>query len=145
MNCCDVYTCGSLFWIGAVFACMCVVMPAGCERPDEPADIASPDSERNEWPFDQAPNVAAITTRQVIEDGLPILTVVHYSDDHSWAFLCGTSNATEDGRVIGMGTAMKLDPTLASIADLPPGYSASRSAVGQAWTRQQDKDEETEE
>jgi len=36
----------------------------------------------------------------------------------------GTSNATEDGRVIGMGTALKLDPTLATIADLPSGWRA---------------------
>ena len=90
----------------------------------------------NPWPFDQAPNVAAITTRQVIEEGLPILMVVHYEDDHDWAFTCGTSNATEDGRVIGMGTALNLDPTLAAIADLPPGWRAWRRAVGQPWIRE---------
>ena len=90
----------------------------------------------NEWPFDQAPNVAAITTRHVIEAGLPILNVVHYDDDHSWAFTCGTSDATEDGRVIGMGTALKLDPTPATIADLPPGWCAHRRGVGEAWIRE---------
>jgi hypothetical protein len=88
------------------------------------------------WPFDQAPNVAAITTRQVIEDGLPILVVIHYRDDHSWAFVCGTSNRTGDGRVIGMGTALKIDPTLVSIADLPPGYCARRTAIGATWVRE---------
>ena len=51
----------------------------------------------NDWPFDQAPNVAAITSRQVLEDGLPILRVIHYSDDHSWAFTCGTTSETEEG------------------------------------------------
>ncbi|MGH9968902.1 MAG: hypothetical protein ACREBG_14035 [Pyrinomonadaceae bacterium] len=51
-----------------------------------------------DWPFDQAPNVAAITTRQVIESGSPILLVTHYEDDHSWAFLCGTTDRfPEDG------------------------------------------------
>jgi hypothetical protein len=95
----------------------------------------------SEWPFDQAPNVAAITTRQVIEDGLPILTVVHYADDDSWAFLCGTSNATEDGRVIGMGTAFKLDSTLSTIADLPPGWCAHRRAIGEPWIREPNSDE----
>ena len=96
----------------------------------------------NEWPFDQAPNVAAITTRQVIEDRLPILTVIHYAEDDSWAFVCGTSNATEDGRVIGMGTALKMDSTLATIADLPPGWYAHRSAVGEAWTKQPNPDDQ---
>jgi hypothetical protein len=95
----------------------------------------------SDWPFDQAPNVAAITTRQVIEDGLPILTVVHYADDDSWAFVCGTSNATEDARVIGMGTALKIDPTLATVADLPTGWCAHRSAVGEAWTKEPNHDE----
>jgi hypothetical protein len=74
-----------------------------------------------DWPFDQEPNVVAITTRQVIKDGLPILNVEHYLDDHSWAFVCGTTDRTEDGRVISMGTALKFDPTLRGIADLPPG------------------------
>ena len=95
----------------------------------------------NDWPFDQAPNVAAITTRQVIEDGLPILSVVHYAEDDSWAFVCGTSSATEDGRVIGMGTALQIDATLATIADLPPGWCAHRRAIGEAWTKQPNPDD----
>jgi len=37
-----------------------------------------------EWLFDQAPNAAAITTRQVIDLNCPILQVTHYEDDHSW-------------------------------------------------------------
>lgn len=86
-----------------------------------------------EWPFDQLPNVAAITTRQVLEDGLPILLVTHYEDDYSWGFLCGTTNATEDGRVIGMRSAVQIDPTLLDVANLPPGCSARRAAIGAKW------------
>ena len=63
-----------------------------------------------DWPFDQTPNTAAITTRQVLEDNLPILRVSHYRDDHSWAFVCGTTNKTEDGRVICMIEALEIDP-----------------------------------
>lgn len=91
-----------------------------------------------DWPFDQAPNVATITTRQVLNGERPILIATHYSDDHSWGFVCGSTNDTHDGRVIGMGEALKLDPTLREIADLPPGWSARRSAVGQEWTRYSD-------
>ena len=76
------------------------------------------------WPFDQAPNTAAITTRQVLDGEKEIRAVVHYSDDHSWAFLCGTTNDKEDGRVITMSDALTLDDTLRTIADLPP--SATR-------------------
>jgi hypothetical protein len=95
------------------------------------------------WPFDQAHNVAAITTRQVL-DGAPILRVAHYEDDHSWAFTCGTSNETADGRVIGMQCALNIDPTLATIADLPPGWSAWRECVGSEWQREISQFEEEE-
>jgi hypothetical protein len=47
---------------------------------------------REDWPFDQAENVAAITTVHVLERRLPILRVTHYDDDHSWAFVCSTTN-----------------------------------------------------
>lgn len=93
-----------------------------------------------DWPFDQAPNVAAITTRQVLEENLPILRVTHYSDDRSWAFVCGTTDRTEDGKVIRMDEALEIDPTLRSVADLPPGWSAWRKAVGSDWTTQENKD-----
>ena len=88
-----------------------------------------------DWPFDQGPNVAAITTVNVLDGGAPILRVTHYSDDHSWAFLCGLTNDDAHGRVIGMGTALRIDPTLREIADLPPGWTAWRTRVGAAWQR----------
>jgi hypothetical protein len=92
------------------------------------------------WPFDQAPDVAAITTRFVLDEGLPILLVTHYSDDHSWAFVCGTTNETDDGRVISMRQVLRLDATLRDVADLPPGWSASRARVGGDWHRTRDSE-----
>jgi hypothetical protein len=91
----------------------------------------------DDWPFDQAPNVATVTTRAVL-DGAPVLLVVHYSDDHSWAFLDGAELNEQDGRVVGMGTMLKLDPTLAGIAELPPGWVARRGAPGEPWAAAQD-------
>jgi hypothetical protein len=93
---------------------------------------------RNLWPFDQGPRVACITTRWVLDDGLPILRVTHYSDDHSWAFVCGTPVTVEDGRIISMQSALRLDPTLRTIADLPPGWIAWREDVGAPWNRYSD-------
>ena len=93
-----------------------------------------------DWPFDQAPNVAAISTRQVIELNYPILIVTHYEDDDSWGFLCGTTDDhINDGRVIGMGKALALDPTLRSIADLPSGWSAWRKDKDSTWVRYPEK------
>jgi len=92
-----------------------------------------------EWPFDQGPAVAAVTTRQVIEQKLPILCVTHYFDDHSWGFVCGTTDTTEDGRVITMREALERDPTLREVADLPPGWSAHRKDIGSQWKRFQNE------
>jgi hypothetical protein len=89
----------------------------------------------DEWPFDQGKNVAALTTRQVLREGHPILRVVHYSDDHSWAFTCGTTSDPNDSLLVNMKSIIELDATLLSIADLLPGWGASREGVGLSWKR----------
>jgi hypothetical protein len=94
------------------------------------------------WAFDQGPDVAAITTQQVL-DGLPVLNVVHYDDDDSWAFTCGTTDDPDDGRVIAMEEAVNRDPTLISIADLPSGWRAWRESVGAVWHRKASASQET--
>lgn len=89
------------------------------------------------WPFDQGPTTAAITTRQVLDGEKDVLVVVHYSDDHSWAFLCGTTDDKADGRVITMEHAVEIDATLRSIADLPPGSMACRESRDAAWEKRE--------
>jgi hypothetical protein len=91
------------------------------------------------WPFDQAENVAAVTSRSVLA-GAPVLLVVHYSDDHSWAFLDSAEFDEADGRLVGMGEILSIDPTLAGIADLPPGWVARRRAPGEPWAAAQDEE-----
>ena len=94
---------------------------------------------KDQWPFDQGPNVAALTTRQVLELKLPILMVTHYLDDHSWAFVCGTTDEyRRDGRVICMADVLKLDESLRGIADLPAGWSAERKDSNSDWCRYPD-------
>lgn len=88
-----------------------------------------------DWPFDQAPNVACITSVNVLNRTHHILQVCHFADDHSWGFTCGLTNKEEDARIIGMGEALERDPTLRGIADLPPGWSATRVSVGGPWRR----------
>lgn len=90
---------------------------------------------RKQWPFDRPAKTPAITTRQVLERKEEIHVAVHYADDGTWAFLCGTTDAKDDGRVITLADAVKLDETLASIADLPPGWKAWRESRTAAWQR----------
>ena len=88
-----------------------------------------------EWPFDQAPNVAAITVRSILE-GDPILYVSHDLDDDGWQFLDGRPADTAAGRVIGMREVLRVDPTLRSIADLPSGWIAWRKSRSDPWVRE---------
>jgi len=95
------------------------------------------------WPFDQARNVAAISTEQVLLERALITTVVHYADDHSWAFTCGRAASPEDARVVSMRQVIEHDPTLLEISDLPPGWCATREALGGAWVRCEGTDAES--
>ncbi len=97
-------------------------------------------SGKNSWPFDQAPNVAAITLRRIVlpakgASPRPILYVIHEPDDHSWTFLDGDAVTSADAAIVGMGEMLRHDPTIAEIADLPPGWEANRTKVGAPWIR----------
>ena len=74
---------------------------------------------RDEWPFDQVRNAATLTTSGVIERGLPVLVAIHYADDHSWAFLCGTTNRDEDARLIALGEFFGREPLIDIDPDFP--------------------------
>jgi len=89
------------------------------------------------WPFDQPPNAQAVTCQAVL-DGAPVLIVVHYSDDRSWAFLEPESLDPDESRVVAMGAILRLHPSLASIAELPPGWLATRESAAAPWVRAAD-------
>jgi hypothetical protein len=88
-----------------------------------------------DWRFDQPGSVAAVTSAAVLA-GAPILVVVHYSDDASWGFFDGASVGPAEDRVVSMGEALSLDPSLDTIADLPPGWVARRASSDGAWIRE---------
>lgn len=88
-----------------------------------------------DWPFDDTPNTACITTVHVMEGRRPILLVTHDGDDGGFQFLCGTTNNSDDARVVGLSTILNLDPSVAEVADLPPGWRAWREDVGSPWQR----------
>lgn len=86
------------------------------------------------WPFDQARTVAAFTTRQVLEQRLPILRVIHSAEDDGWEFTCGTTSETADIRLISMAEAVAMDASLLQVASLASGRGAYRTAAGDPWT-----------
>ena len=99
-------------------------------------------SEDPNWKFDQARNVGAVTTAQVLDDAMPVLLVIHYGDDCSWAFLCDTTDNEDDSRMVTMEQIVEMDPTLKEIADLPPGWIAYRDFIGDEWDRFQEEEGE---
>lgn len=88
-----------------------------------------------DWPFDDPPNVAVITTVQVLEKGFPILRVSHDEDDGAWQFSCGTTYNTKDGRIVALSTITGLDLSIGELADLPLGWTAWRSSTAADWQR----------
>lgn len=87
------------------------------------------------WHFDQAPNVTCIASRSVFE-GKAVLVVTHYEDDHSWAFLDGERRDPADALVVAMSEVLTAHLELIDIAELPPGWTASRVAKGEPWSKQ---------
>ena len=88
------------------------------------------------WVFDQGRNVACLTCESVLA-GSPVLLVTHYEDDDSWAFLDGQMVREQDMKVVAMASVVDRHPDLADIATLPPGWTATRSDLGDAWVLSQ--------
>jgi hypothetical protein len=84
--------------------------------------------------------VAAISDRGVLDDGMPVVFVIHYSEDESWAFLSGEAFSPDRGLLVSMGNVVRRDPSLLSIADLPPGWVATRDSADGRWLRREDPD-----
>jgi hypothetical protein len=89
------------------------------------------------WMFDQLPNVACIAGRDVMA-GSPVLEVAHFEDDHSWAFNGAGRNDAAQAMVVAMSEVLELHAELHCLADLAPGWTATRPAVGEAWQRRQE-------
>ncbi|MGZ8899196.1 MAG: hypothetical protein ACXW3Z_03795 [Limisphaerales bacterium] len=87
------------------------------------------------WKFDQPPNCAVFTIRNIVKNGAPILHVTHDADDHGWQFL-GLEDADEtQAMIVGLAEMLALDPTLQELFDLPVGWHAWRKSKESRWSR----------
>jgi len=73
----------------------------------------------DDWPFADPPDVATITTRQIIHGNEPILLVSRDADDGCWQFLTGGAFEVADGMIILLRNMIARDPSLAELAALP--------------------------
>ena len=93
-------------------------------------------SQPSPWPFADKPNVAVFTTKSVASGKDSILFVSHDADDGSWQFL-GSDELTEGtASVVGLSSVVRLDASIAELADLPLGWIAHRETRRDPWTRE---------
>jgi hypothetical protein len=93
------------------------------------------DQQKTEWPFEAPRDVAVFTTVQIMSQRMPILHVSHDEDDGAWQFHTGGDSQESDARILSLEEITKIDPTILELADLPEGWVADRSQVGDEWTR----------
>jgi hypothetical protein len=87
------------------------------------------------WPFDQPRNCVVFTLRSIVFDGEPVLYVCHDADDHGWQFLDGLPIEMANAALVALGEIVTLDPTVLELADMPPGWSATRASGSSPWQR----------
>lgn len=88
------------------------------------------------WPFDQPANCAVISLRSIVFNGEPILHVTHDMDDHGWQFLGHADANLDDAVVVAFSEIVQRDPTVLSLADMPPGWHAWRDSPESDWQRE---------
>lgn len=85
------------------------------------------------FPFYDEPNTATITCCHIIDEGAPILYISHDEDDGMWQFLCGKTHETYEAKIVSMESKFDLDPSIATLKDMPCGYCAERKSQKDDW------------
>lgn len=100
----------------------------------EDLKFAQPLLDRNyDFKFMESENLGVFTTRQWLEDGHPIVHVVH-DYDGDWQFLTG-DQSENDIKLVALKQLVGRDNTLNDVFDLDYGEEAIRDSVGGEWER----------
>ncbi len=95
-----------------------------------------------EWPFECDPHTETFLSRCVLEDGKPIVRVVH-DFDGSWQFIGPVDDPSADGcKVSCFHCIVERDPSIKFLAGLPVGMAAVRDKLSDQWTWEQMEEEE---
>jgi hypothetical protein len=96
---------------------------------------ADPNSSLFNWKFPDPPHAQAFLSETVNKGTEPVTYVSHDAEDGAWQFL-GNSMSDGSGPVLScLHHPIDRDPSLAELADLPSGWYAERSKLGEPWLR----------
>ena len=87
------------------------------------------------WPFADPPNLAVITLRAIMQGATWIAYVSRDEEDDGWQFHGPEDSDVDDATVVALHRVLALDPSIAELADLPPGWQAWRAAPDAPWQR----------
>ena len=89
----------------------------------------------DDWPFDEKPNVATITTRPIMDRSSWIALVSHDEDDGGWQFIGPEGPLEDQAMIVALRNILAIDASIAELADLPLGWRAWRDDPGSPWQR----------
>jgi len=89
---------------------------------------------KEEWPFEQDPHTTTYASRNVVEDGAPILHVYHERDG-DWQFIgpAETDASSEKCQIVCFHCIVERDPSIKLLAGLPMGMRAVRNDSSEEW------------
>jgi len=96
--------------------------------------------ERKEWPFDLPKKKMVLTSRFVVEAGVPICYVSHdVGEGDVWQFHPDEKFGNEDAdvRLATLKSVYLLDESIGLLGDLPVGWHAWREDVSAPWQREE--------
>ncbi len=64
------------------------------------------------WTFTDEPDVMVMTTKNIVSNKKPILSVWHDAEDGMWQFLDGTDVNEEDAMMISLEEIVNIDDTV---------------------------------
>lgn len=91
---------------------------------------------KKKWKFNDAQNVAVITTKDIIFEGKDILYVFHDLDDGMWQFLSHLYPSKDEAAIVGLNEICKIDNSVEELVDLPLGYYAYRKTKKDKWIKE---------
>ncbi len=84
--------------------------------------------------FREPESLAVFTSRNHLENGKPILYVLHDAEG-DWQVLTGDDVTTDDAKIICLGDMIKQDPSLNDLFNLDNGEFAKRETIHSKWGR----------